>query len=594
MKSIYLALGLTALPLLAMAEDNTVIVSASRYEQPITNTLAAVTVLTADDIRQSGQDNLSSLLTSVTSMANKTSGGLGSQSKITSRGFGHGRMIVLINGVRATNITSGAATLEAISLADVERIEIVRGPVSSLYGADGMGGVIQIFTRTDDRADDYYVSAEYGSNNLQQLRAGFAASAGDSRFEAGIGYLLTDGFDNTTNQANGNDDDDGFTQWSGNAAVTTQLSDDLELQLAHNQTSGTVEFDNEYCTSDCAAKIKTDMTLMTSSVGLNYQLADDWQLNTSVGRNLDDKFNHRDDSEFITESLSYNVLLAGELNALDLSLGTDAAFDSVDSTTDYDETERSNFGVYGQGQYRFGDQRLGAGARVDANSDYGNVLTGNLSLSSFVIGDIEAIASYGTAFNAPSFDYLYYPGYNNPDLDPETSGTAELALRQLGERYSWRFSLYRTDATDLIVSTASTNYTPENVDEAVLQGIEAEYQQRLASTDFNINAGYVDARDDDDDRLSDTPDWTANLGVTQHLGVTALSLELHGEGERISSDETLDGFVTVNTAVDYRFGSEQTSRLYARLDNLLDKDYVINEGYNTAGRTFKVGIEYHL
>ncbi|WP_108124909.1 TonB-dependent receptor domain-containing protein [Saccharospirillum mangrovi] len=595
MKHPLLALGMTALPLFAVAENNTVVVTANRYEQPITNTLAAVTVLTEDDIRQSGQSDLSSLLATVTGLANKTSGGLGTLSSVSARGLSHDRMIVLIDGIRATNATSGATTLEAISLSDIERIEIVRGPVSSLYGADGMGGVIQIFTKARQvNSEDHYVSAEYGSDNFQQFRAGFSALNEKNELQAGFGHLSTDGFDNTQHTDNGNDDKDGFDQWSASVNVSSRITDELALKLSHSQTSSIVEYDNQYCTSDCDTAVKSDMTLMTSSVSLNAQLPNNWQLQSTVGRNLDDKFNYESGSAFTTESWSYNSIVSQQTRGLEITIGADAALDDVSSTTEYDQTERTNVGVFSQGIVRLGDTRLGAGARFDANSDFGSVLTGNLSLSSFIVSDVEAIATYGTAFNAPSFDYLYYPGYSNPDLEPEESSTVEIALRQFrGDDY-WRLSAYRTNADNLIVSTASTGYIPENVSEAVMQGVEAEVSKRLANTRLSLNAAYVDAKDSDDNQLSDIPEWTANVKVNQHFNAIGVLFELHGEGSRISSSETLDGFVTLNSGVDYQYGAHAQSRLYARIDNILDEDYEINLGYNTPGRTFKVGVEYHL
>jgi len=595
MKHSLLAVGLISLPVIALAEDNTVVVTASRYEQPITNTLAAVTVLTEEDIEQSGDNDLSSLLASVTSTANKTSGGLGTQSSITLRGIPHSRMIVLIDGVRATNATAGATTLEAISLANVERIEIVRGPVSSLYGADGMGGVIQIFTKSREVTnEDHFISAEYGSHNYQQWKTGFRAFNEKNQLQAGFGYLLTDGFDYAETETNGNEDDDGFQQWSANVSLTSKLTEQLEMTLTHAQTSSVVEYDNSFCTSDCDTAVITDMDLQTTSLGLNYQANNGWNWQNTLGRNLDDKFNREGSSTFTSESLSYNSLLSKDFQTVEVSLGTDGSRDEVSSSTDYDETERTNLGVYSQATVRLGEQRLAAGGRIDANSDYGTIFTGNLSLSSFIISDIEAIASYGTAYGAPSFDYLYYPGYSNPDLEPEESATAEIALRQISDNHSWRVSAYRTDASNLIVSTASTSYVPENVDEAVMQGIEGEFSKRLAATTISFNAGYVDAKDADDDRLSDVPEWTANVKVTQQLNETTAFIEVHGEGSRISSDEELEGFVTLSSGADYHYGTAQQNRLYARVDNVLDENDESNLGYNTPGRTFKVGIEYHL
>ncbi|MEX1214206.1 TonB-dependent receptor [Saccharospirillum sp.] len=579
------------LPLLAAAED--VVVTASRYQQPVTNTLAAVTVLTAEDIKRFGDQDLASLLNRVAGISQTPAGSLGSTSSLQIRGASTGQMIVLIDGVRAGSATTGSATLNAIPLSNIERIEVVRGPASSLYGADGIGGVIQIFTADPEATEgDVHVAAEYGSFNFQSYRAGFRATAGDTTASGRFGYLSTDGFDSTTLDGNGNEDRDGFKEWSGSLNVESRLTEALTLDVNHNQSHGVADFDDASCTSDCAANTHTTTVLMNSGVGLRFDGDDSWQVQGKLGRHLDESTTESSfPGEFNTERLTYSLSAQRPWGSrVSTIFGTDGYWDQVDSTTDYDESERHNQALFGQARFNYNDYELQTSLRVDDNSAYGTNLTGNVAASTFVTGDIETIISYGTAFKAPTFNDLYYPGFSNPDLVPEESQTLELAMRQFGEQGQWRLSVYQTRVENLIQSGNNLDST--------LQGAEAEWSQQFGVYDLALNAAYLDARDDDGDRLENRPVWSGFVALGRQAGPVRLDLDVKAEGERVSGGEDLDGYITLGAGGRYSLG--EASFLSARVDNLLDEDYVLNHDgwsdfdYNTPGRSFKVSAEYHF
>ncbi|PTY35896.1 hypothetical protein BGP77_00785 [Saccharospirillum sp. MSK14-1] len=592
MKHALLALGLISLPILALAEDNTVVVTASRYEQPITNTLAAVTVLTEDDIERYGDDSLADLLSRLAGITIKPSGSLGSTQSLLMRGSATNQIIVLIDGVRSGSATTGSATINAIPLSSIKRIEVVRGPISSLYGADGVGGVIQIFTHEPNEiGNDIELRAEYGSYNFRNIGTGFRVQTSNIMASANLNYLATDGFDSTTLSSNGNEDRDGFEQWSGDLNVESQITDSLVLGAIHNQSRGIAEYDDASCTSNCSDTLSTT-NLMSSQLHLAYDLNPSWSLLTEFGRHLDDS--EAEDSfpgTFTTERLTFNVSAQHKLDSgFSAILGTDGYQDSVESTTNYEEDSRNNLAVYAQTQLESGDHRLQAGLRVDENSAYGTNVTGNTAFSTFIFRDIEAIISHGTAFKAPSFNDLYYPGYANPDLKPEESETVEVSVRQISNHGTWRLSAYHTKVKNLIQES--------NNKDSILKGVEAEWSQQLGSYNIALALAYLDARDDDNDRLADRPQWSGSAFLARQFGRFGVDLDVQAENGRTSGDEDLDGFVLIGLGGEYNLTNE--SQLFANVDNIFDVDYVLNHDgynnfdYNTPGRTFKVGIEYHL
>lgn len=605
MKHSLLALGLTTLPLLALAEDNTVVVTASRYEQPITNTLAAVTVLTKEDIERYGDNELADLLSRIAGITQTPTGSLGSTDSLQIRGASTGQMIVLVDGIQAGSASLGQANLENLSLANIERIEIIRGPVSSLYGAGGIGGVIQVFTKDPQRSeDDLFVSAEYGSFNLQRYTAGFQTQAGSTRASGQISRLTTGGFDSTTLDGI-NSDDDAFQQWSGSLSVSKQLSDQSSLSLAHSQTSNDIEFDslcydNLYNPITCANDIDwhTVTDVMTSQLTYTQDF-DRTDLAIQLGRHSDEADTPENDSRFTTQRFSYNV--AGQTdwsNQLSTVFGTDGQFESVE-TNEYADQDRTNLSLFSQVETQLREYRLQVGARLDENSDYGTHLTGNIALATFIVGNIEGIVSTGTAFKAPTFNDLYYPGYGDEDVKPEESETLELAVRQFTDSGYWRVSLYQTKTDNLIAASDASPYLATNINEASMEGVELEWQHNLGQYRFDANASYIEAHDGDDKRLANIPDWSGAGSITRFIGAHSVSLDIKTEEGRVSGSEKMDGYMVAGLGGNYRFGRDKRSELFGRIDNLFDTDYVLNHDssgydYNTPGRTFKVGIEYHL
>lgn len=607
MNRLTLTASVLLLPSMAVAED--VVITANRYEAPITQTLSAVTVLTEEDIKQYQDSDLGTLLSRLSGVNLVSTGSLGSTSNVLLRGTSSSQVLVLVDGVPSISASTGQTSFASIPLSNIERIEVVRGPVSSLYGANGIGGVIQVFTKSPESTeDDVYVSGSYGSHNYHKLGAGFDFSTDKTRAAADIYYTGTDGFDSTTLDSDSNRDKDGFTQFSGNLSVDTRLSDNLLLGINHLQSSSTADYDSECyagfsptpCSNDIDWQTQTDLS--SSSLSLDYDVSDNTRLNSRIGRYVDDSVNSdgddpASDTQFKTTGYTATAMAERSIDDATASVGIDVDAVELDSTTDYDETERLNTGIFTSLSAYAGDFGLQGSLRFDNNSAYDTYTTGTLGASYLVTNSLEIVGTAGTAFRAPSFNELYFPNYGNENVEPEESQSFELALRQFTNGGEWRISGYRIETTNLIGTDPNT-FTAANIEEARILGLELDITQQVGAFDLRLNTTLTDARDGEDEQLDNRPEWTAFAALAYQRGQWLFNTDIQAETGRKNGDVSLGDYAIVGLGT--RLQLNEDSSLSARLDNVLDEDYVTNyDGfsdsyYNTAGRTFRVSAEYHF
>jgi vitamin B12 transporter len=597
----------SVLPAMVFAED--IVVTASRNEAPITQTLSAVTVLTEQDLRRYQDDDLGTLLNRLSGASQVSSGSLGSINNVLMRGTTSSQVLVLIDGVPSISASTGQSSFASIPLSNIDRIEVVRGPVSSLYGANAIGGVIQVFTKSPETADDdVYVSGSYGSFNFRRIGAGFRFSTEKTRAAADIFYTGTDGFDSTTLTSDSNRDKDGFSQYSGSLSVDTRLTDDLLLGINHIQSSSTADYDSVcysgFTASPCGSEIdwQTQSELANSSLSLNYDLSSNTQLSWRLGRYVDDSVgsdgnDSANDSQFTTTGYTANALAERTLGNVTAIVGIDVESVELESTTEYDESDRLNTAIFTSLATYAGNVGLEGSLRLDNNSAYDTYTTGTVGASYLLTESLEVIGTAGTAFRAPSFNELYFPNYGDESVKPEESQSIELALRQFMEQGEWRVSAYRIDTTNLIGTDPNT-FTAANINEAQIMGIELDINQRIGAFDLNFNTTLMDARDGDDERLNNRPEWTAFAALGYQRGSWLFNTDVQAETGRKNGDVSLSDFAIVGLGT--RFNLNNDSMISARIDNVLDEDYVTNYDsfsdyyYNTPGRTFKVSAEYQF
>jgi vitamin B12 transporter len=603
------------LPLWAAAQEATlldpVVVTATRTAQTADETLASVTVVDREEIERRQARSVADALRGIPGLAIANQGGRGKLTSFFLRGAESDQVLVLIDGVRIGSATAGLAAIQDIPVEQVERIEVVRGPRSSLYGSEAIGGVIQIFTRRGGGGLAPRVTIGVGSDQTVEGALGISGGGERGWLDVGVGFERTQGFDACTGEpfVGGcgviEPDKDGYRNGSGSVRAGYRF-DRGEIDLHWLRTESDLEFDGFTNESQGVQQVLGARASLTP--------LESWDLKLSAGRSrdeLDSFWNGLFSSRFetIRDSLSWqNDVALGDAHLV--TLGVDHLEDRVDGSVDYTVDSRGNTGVFGQYQGDYGAHRVTASLRHDDNEQFGGYTTGDLAWGYELADGLRLMASYGTAFKAPTFNDLYYPfidfgggfGYaGNPDLDPETSRSLELGLSGPLPAGTWSVNVYQTDLDDLIApGTIGNLSTSVNLDKARIRGLEALVVTRLAGWELNADLTLLDPRDRSDGRSRDEllprrPEQTFRLDLDRSFGpiraggsvfLSGRSYDLLFDGSRVR----LDGYALVDLRAEYLFSD--SLRLQARLENLLDKDYETLAYYNQPGRGVYLTLRY--
>lgn len=592
-----LALALPVASSQAATSLDTVNVTANRMARTMDETLAAVTVITREDIRNSQAKDISQLLDGTQGVTMSSNGGLGKATGIRLRGTDSKHVLVLIDGVRIGSATLGLAAFQDIPLAQVERIEIVRGPRSQLYGADAVGGVIQIFTR---KGGSGAVSgeAEYGSHNTRRAALGVGGSRERLDYSLRVAELRSDGFSALKNN---NPDEDGYRNRSFSGHLGYRFSDNLKLSLTALRASGENEYDSAWGPTDL---YDTDFLEQALSGKLEYSPSATWDITLSLGESRDETTNYINSafsSFFNTKRRQFswqNDIAVSDQSVL--TLGFDFLRDQVEGTSSYSVNTRDDKALFAQYQTMFGLNDFVLGLRHDDNESFGGHNTGNIAWGRELTHDLRLVASYGTGFRAPTFNDLYYQdpwgSSGNPNLTPEESESLELSLRGRQAWGDWNINLFRTDIEGLIdwVEIAPFTYQPQNVNQARIDGLEAGMVTELADWRIEANLTLLDPRNRTTDKLlTDRSERALRIDVDRAFGNTEVGATLKARSHNFSNaSNTLgtSGFATLDLRVARHLDRDWTLRGQVR--NLFDRDYETIRTYNTGGREFFVSVHY--
>jgi vitamin B12 transporter len=601
------AVFFAALPIQAAVEDVTeldpVVVTATRLPETTEQTLAAVTVIERAEIERRQSRTMVEVLRGLPGVAISQSGGAGQPSSVFLRGTESDHVLVLIDGVKVNSATLGTAAWQHIPVAAIERVEVVRGPRSSLYGSEAIGGVIQIFTRRGSGGPlKARVTAGAGTYGTVSGELGLSAGQGQGWFDASIGFERTQGFNVCTGEPGlggcfvDQPDRDGYR--SDNAALRAgyRFSEALELDVQFLRSSGETQYDGSLWAGN-----ENQSLLQVAGINLALRPHRNWSSRLSLTRAWDELDIFFDDAflnQYNTrrDSLSWqNSLRLAKHHRL--GLGLDMQWDHIDTQPDYARNSRRNLGIFGEYLGEFGAQDVHLSMRHDDNQQFGSETTGQLGWGYWFDNGLHLTAAWGTAFKAPTFNELYYPGFGNPELDPETSWNAELGLSGAHPWGDWGLSLYQTEIEDLIAFDATT-YAPANLDSARIRGLELWSVARLGGWDLDANLTLLDPRNtssgaNDGKLLARRPEQSLRLDADRRFGAIGFGGTLTLAGRRyddFANRTRLDGFTLVDVRAEYVFSREL--RLQARLENLFNQDYATAAYYNQPGRAVFVTLRY--
>lgn len=592
----------------AFAEDvstfdlGTIVVTPTRHAQPLTEALQSTTVITHDEILRAGQQTLPELLQARGGVEIATNGGPGQNASVFIRGANSNHTVVLVDGVRMDNITSGTTALEHIPLEQIERIEILRGPGSSLYGADAIGGVVQIFTRRPS-GSGFDASVGLGSDRASKTSLGLWRRWNATQLDLRVSHEAIDAPSATNARAGSwtfNPDRDPYRNTSLSAALTHAWDARNSLGVAVFATEGVVHFD----AGVPGDPVKKERLQSVAAVSRN-RFTDDWESLVRIAQGVDDyrwiNVNYAPVKSTQDQFTWQNDIALG--HGAHLTAGIEHLAQKLSSTTAYDRTSRhvtSAFGIYRLDTGRHGVQ---LSLRHDDNSQFGGHTTGGVGYGYQLSPAWRVSANVATAFRAPTFDQLYYPNFANPDLKPEKSVGGELSLRyaEAGRDVSLTgFSNRIRDliAFDWMVTKPTCPWgCPVNVARARTQGVELAASLPLsgqwrASARATVQEAVNTATNR---RLPRRAEYYGSLGLDWQTGPWQLGGEVVASGDRYDSmneapGSRLPGYTFFNLRATYAINRELA--LTARWDNVFDREYELAKGYPARPSTVFLQLRY--
>ncbi len=592
-------------PFAAAADpEDAVVVTATRTPTRVSQVVSDVSVITREEIDQAGVSTLAEILQAQPGVEITQNGGLGTTSAVFLRGTNSGHVLVLVDGLRVGSATLGTTPFEDIPPSQIERIEIVRGPMSSLYGADAIGGVIQIFTRAGQGPVQPRASAGYGTYNTQRYTAGIGGGPGDTSFDINAAYLSSSSFSAVQDPTSPffQPDRDGYRNSSATARLAHRFTPDHELGGTLFWSSGRLRFDGFMSTFDDY----TDKALTAYGVYSRNRFLPAWQSLLRIGQGIDDltSVSGPTSSEFKTvqDQVTWQNDFATPLGAV--LLGAEYLGQRVSSTTSFTVTDRTIVSVLGGYTGRSGPHTLQANLRTDDNSQFGDKTTGAIGYAYAFAPGWRVSGAYGTAFKAPTFNQLYFPpgfgcpAFGNPNLRPESSENAEAGVRYERGPHAAGVIAYRNRITDLIVAAAIPGnpfcQRAENVQDAKIAGVTLTYGLFLAGWTVRASADFQDPKNETlDKQLPFRAREHGALSVARALGPWQAGIEIVASGPRyndVANTQRLAGYELVNLFGEYRVERDWT--LFARVNNLFDRNYQLVRGFATPGFNVFAGVRY--
>ncbi len=580
------AFGLAALPLTVNAQTaqaetdeslslNPLVVTATLAPRTADQSLASVTVLDEATLRRQDPTSLTDLFRGQPGVDVSTNGSFGKHSSVFIRGTNSDQNVLLIDGIRLRSATTGGAAWQFLDPRLFQRAEIVRGPRGSLYGADAVGGVVQLFTPEGEEGGPHpRISAGGGSFGSQRYSAGLSGSSGGTRYSFAGSHFSTDGAPVVRDG-----DDKGYDNTSGLARLSHTFDGGAELGVLALRARGNTEFVGG----------NTDYVQQVAGIYGEVPVTETWRSRLTLSESRDESDNFQDFGTTVFDTRSKTARWENTLGLgpHEVIAGAEYGEDRVSGTTAYDEDSRDNAALFAQGLLDFTPVTAQASMRYDDNEAFGEEITGSLALGYELDAHHTLRASYGTAFKAPSFNDLYFPGFGNPDLEAETSETFELGVRGQYRPLFWDLAAYQTDVDDLIAFTEQGGLlAPFNVAEARIRGVELSAGAELDDWTLQAALTYTDPEDrETGNRLVRRAGQSLRLDVDRELGDWSLGGSWVVQNHRYNdadNEQRLPGFGLVNLRAGWAFAPLWSARL--TVENALDREVVTARDFG--GRDF--------
>ena len=586
-------------------------VTANKFEQPINDVLASVAVIDRADIEKANYRDLPAILNTIAGIDIVRNGGLGQKADLFVRGASAKYTLVLVDGVRVSDASSGSVSLTNIPVNSIERVEIIKGARAAIYGSDAVAGVINIITR---KAPNNSLSATLGSHSYSnyQLAGGLVKEA--LSFNYNLGYEETDGFDVTGKdlaaEYTKDHDDDGYKNKNIGFNLAYELAELGELSLKSQYSEGEAQYDNAwgndaYDFENYTAKLgwKKASEIYTQSTSLSVSQEENTQTGTDVRQVYSTErveFEYRG-----LYSLTKELDLSGGFNYLSEDLSNSSATSS--------EEKRDNNALFIGAFYSHEQWLANAVIRTDDYDFHGRANTYSTGLGYKANQYVTVRLNHGTAFRAPSLINAFVT--NSPYYLPNNKIKPEEALNnEFGVTLETQWGRYDIAIFDNRINNLISNnydadsgkYIATNIDKVSMQGVELSAEFSALGFEHSVNVSFLDATDEKTNTdLPRRPSESFNYQLAKSWGDFDASLDMQYRSSRPSIayyDSELAGYTVFNLAANYQLLDNLL--LAARIENITDKEYFTAAtgvaasgellGYNSAGRTFFVGANYQF
>ncbi len=609
-----------------------VVVTATKTNTSSLEIASSITVIDSAEISAKSYNNISDLLESQYSVSITKQGGAGSLTNVFLRGGSPGQTLVLLDGIEMNIPSDPSNSFDFANLPvdNIERIEILRGPQSTLYGSDALSGVINIITKSGKGKPKFFFSTEGGSFNTYKAQAGINGSYSRFNYSSTFSRFKTNGF-SAADEKLGNTEKDGSSEYNASAKLSYSFSPQIKQTISGRFVKGTTNLDQFggsfgddstyiYNLEETAVKSTTELKLFNGSwnqsFGISYlRNIRNYHYDVTVNNPSSSRSNY-DGRKFKLEW--QNIIKVNENNKLSFGAETEnekvisefLSFSSAfNSASQFPEKNIRTSGFYLQDQLSYKNRFFSTvGIRLDDHEKFGSAFTFRIA-PAFLIWETgtKLKATYGTGFKAPSLFYLYDSFSGNENLQPEHSRGWDAGVEQyissstvIGVTYF--YNLFK----DLIGFDAA--FKAINTDKAVSKGIEFYLKTELPyGIKLNINYTYNNTIDksknsnNEDKNLLRRPENKASININ-YIYNNKLNTNLEGTyvGTRDDLDfskfpaETvrLKSYFLINLSVSYKIVSHFT--VFGRIENLSDEDYQDVLGFGTAGRSAYAGIKLNF
>jgi vitamin B12 transporter len=573
-----------------------VVVTGSREPLPLDRLVGDVTVIDAQRIRESSADSLEALLSREGGVALSRNGAVGQIAGVMLRGSSPSSVVVLIDGVRIGSATVGQADLSALSLGAIERIEILRGPGSSLYGSDAVGGVVQIVTRRGEGPPSVAARAAVGEQRSSEADVSVSGAGG------GVSALRPgDAF------GNHNPDRDGFRRTSAHlraglaVAPGQRIGANVQQYRLRSQYDAS-EFVPPTFAQDATPDFRNRFDVRLAALDYRATWSPQWTSTLQASEQRDDSVaGATQPDRFRTERRQWTLQSAFTPVPRQQLVGAiERLREAVESSSFTAGQQRTNTALVLGYTGALGAHRLQVDVRNDHNATNGNVRTGKLGWATSLADGIT-LRALGTAFRGPTFNDLYFPGFGVPTIRPERSRSVEMGVQWQDAQQSASATLYHNRVRDLIGFQPDRSFCPAdpaynfgcaaNVSRATLKGVTLSAAQRLGDFGVRATLDFLDATDNGTGRrlvrraahwASAVADWTR--------GPWSADATLVAVGARPEGGATLPAYETLDLQLRYRLSPAW--RLETKWLNVLDRDYQPARDYQSVGRQIWLGVRF--